>query len=87
MVTTLVTLGGRHVLVLGQGAEGHGPVDLDGGEGGELARGQAGVGLAAQDAGQAGGAEAQPGGDGRVARLTAGCGRGAGRSHGDTLPG
>ena len=54
-------------LVLGQLAEGEGPVEVDRVERRQLARGEPAGGLLAQPPGQAGGAEAEPGRDlGRV---------------------
>ena len=50
----------RDLLVLGQRAERDGPVALDAGERRQLARGEAGVGLLAEPAGQSGGADPQP---------------------------
>ena len=55
--------GGGDPLVLGQRAEGERAVAVDGGEGRELAGREAGVGLLAEPAGQAGGAQAQAGSD------------------------
>ncbi len=49
--------------MVGEGAEGEGAFVLDRGEGRELARGEAGVGLLAEPPSQAGGAQAQAGGD------------------------
>ena len=72
--------GGRgHALVVGELAEGHGAVALDGDQGGELARRQPGVGVLAQGAVQSGHRQTQPGRDllglggrGRRRRVAAG---------------
>ena len=60
LATTFVMLGGATPLVLGQRAERHGAVALDGGERRDLAGRQAGVGLPAQLAAQAGDDDSQP---------------------------
>ena len=52
--------GRRHLLVVGQRPEGERSLPLDDRERGQLARGEPGIGLLAQPAGEAGGAQPQP---------------------------
>ena len=74
----------RHLLVVGEGAEGQRPVTLDRGQRRELARREAGLGLLAEPAGETGRTEPEPARDG-LGGLGAGAGGGGdGHDHQDT---